>query len=566
MNLEEIKEWKEYLVVERNGQRIKEQKLDLEFFEDTFHIPYVKMKETENKNDYEIRTGFVAEMANGFTQQLIAAVPKVLTNPKMKGAVVTKSMEEAADRVASTANKWCYQLGRQTHNPFKQTFKSLAFTSGESWIYIPHNPYLAKYEGQWQDEYPEAIPVHFILYPSMVVFHDPSEDVGGKPTRVLVYYRRTAADLRANYKWKGGDRAGKDPVSFMFYADLKELKAWADDDEELFSRRNIYGCLPFSHSYTGWGVETADMRPELLAYSRTRMIRGRVEEDTAMASDFRYNIHATAWRHRTVINKSGQELGDDFTKEYHPNDPGKLSVLTIPPGVDVAVEETQVFEAPVFAYRAQVRADLNAAYPAPLKGQASGTSGRQEDILAGMGLSMYDCVVENNSTLWSEAFKIAIKIGYKLPGMIPFGLQSNDNESFSELKVETRRDDPLDSLRRAKDGDLKYQSGIISLETNLINYQGMTKEEAKKEMARLLVDDVTRNHPVFREIMGMQLAREMGMEEEFGALSAQMQPGGANPPSQIGSQGGPPRQGNIKTETGREQADLTREPTRAGAL
>ena len=93
--------------------------------------------------------------------------------------------------------------------------------------------------------------------------------------------------------------------------------------------------------------------------------------------------------------------------------------------------------------------------------------------------------------------------------------------------------------------------------TNLIEFQGYTKEEARKIMARKLVDDVTRNHPVIRQLMGVTLAKEMGLGEEVAQM---LQPeGGTNPTPQFGSEGGEPREANIKTSMGREMVDMSAE-------
>jgi len=573
VDIEEIQDFKTYLVDTRHSERVNQQTIDQKFFEDKFDIPHIKKKE------YEIRSGFVAEMSNAFTQQLISSIPKVYVDPKMVKGAITKEKQEGSDRLAKLWNQWCYQLGKQSHNPFKQTFKYLAFNRGESWIYIPHKPELAQWKGEtdWQDEYPDMIPTHFLIYDPLVMFSDPSEDIKGKPSRVVVSYKRLAADIYANYPmWsKYKDVKPDQSVDFLLYVDKDQIYAEAEK-ESLFRekngnysngdgrRNNLYKCLPFVHTYSGFGVDTENHAPELLAYSRTRMIRGKIEEDAAMASDFSYNMHAFAFRHRTFVNKSGVEVGADAFKEYHPDDPAKLSILNIPAGSDIEVEETQLFDAPVFAYRQQVKSDLMQSYPSPLKGQASGSSGRQEDILSGAALSFYDCVVENNSTLWAQAFEIALKVSSELD-ILPAGLKVDDIKSYSKITVNTKRDDPLESLRAAADGDRKYQLGIIDLETNLIEYQHKTKEEAKQIMARLLVDDVTRNHPVFRELMGMTLAQEMGVVDQYMSLSQGAQgQGGINPTPQFGSQGGQPREGNIKTQAGREQIDMSgREPRRA---
>ncbi len=77
-------------------------------------------------------------------------------------------------------------------------------------------------------------------------------------------------------------------------------------------------------------------------------------------------------------------------------------------------------------------------------------------------------------------------------------------------------------------------------------------------MDKILVDQAIRNNPIVAQIIGQQVAREMGMEEEYRALEeAQKMMEGTNPEVNYGSQGGEPRSGNIKTDLGREQADMS---------
>jgi len=330
-------------------------------------------------------------------------------------------------------------------------------------------------------------------------------------------------------------------------------------------RKNPYGFVPFVHRYSGWGKDTSTKSPELLAFSRIRMIRDMIQEDSTMRSDFQYNIHKFAHRAKTLINKTGKSVGEDAFIEYS-DAPDAITEIVLPPGdSSFNVEESQVFEAPVFAYHDRIKADLAGEYPMPLRGVATGTSGRQEDILAGHGLALYDCALQNTNTEWADAFDMAIKICYKIPGILPPGLKQDDNGSYSEITVDSKREDPTELSRRAADGDRKYQLGIIDHETNLIDYQGYTKEQAQNIMANILVDDVTRNDPIIRQIMGQTLAREIGMEDEYNALAmqAQQMEKGINPPPQYGERGGQQREGNIQTQLGREMSDMgERRPTR----
>ena len=151
---------------------------------------------------------------------------------------------------------------------------------------------------------------------------------------------------------------------------------------------------------------------------------------------------------------------------------------------------------------------------------------------------------------------------------MPDEIESNDLKKIYDVRIELRADNPLAAAQKARDGDFKYQNFIIDLKTNLIKYQGMTQEEAADIMTNLLVDAVMRNNPIINEVMGMDAAEEIGIEDKYTALlearkQGGKQMGGLSPESKIGSEGGQPRINNIQTPQGEEELDLGRiRPTR----
>ena len=72
----EIIDYKSYLIKKRHQTRVKEQQTDQDFFNDTY--PLVLIKDSK----YQIRTGFVAGMVNGVTNQIIKNHPKVYTKAR----------------------------------------------------------------------------------------------------------------------------------------------------------------------------------------------------------------------------------------------------------------------------------------------------------------------------------------------------------------------------------------------------------------------------------------------------------------------------------------------------
>ena len=555
----EITDWVKHLE-SLHGQRIREQETDQAFYDDTYKIPIVEDER------YVIRSGFVSGMVNSIVQQAIAFVPKVYTEAK------GKTTQSGADNVARLCNKWAKKISKQAMNPFRETFKSLIGTRGEAWIYIPHNDWLTNYEGDWREEYNDVLPVHFLRYDPMVVFHDPSEDIDGRPQRVAVKYKRTVADIKSVYPyWVEGSHKLTDKVDFCYYVDSELMYAMADG-HPLFTdvegnlvngdgmRSNLYGCVNFVHKYSGYGSESSNGEPSSLAFSRTRMIRDRVMEDSSMATDFRYNQHELAWKIKTIFLPQGTELPDDYLHNYR-RSPNTINVVMMPQGGEMKVEETQAFGADAYAYRNQVRSELNAEHPFALRGVASGESGRQEDIMGSAAMSMYDTPIEACASLWAEAFDTAIKMcGIKddLFNIRPKGLSEKDCRSYEELTVDIKRQDPTDLSRRAAEGDRRYSQGIIDLDELYINYMGKTKDEAMKLKARVWIEMAMKNDPSFMQMIIQTAAEELGAEEKLNQIRGQIQgaAAGMNPSVDYGSQGGEPRLGNFQSPTGIEMADV----------
>jgi len=560
VEIKEINEWVKHIESLHTG-RIKEQKTDLDFYLDKYNIPIIEDEK------YLIRTGYVAGMANGVTQQAIAYVPKVYVEGK------NKTSQKGADKISSMGNKWLKQLSRQSVQPFRETFKKITFTDGEAWIYIAHNEELAMYEGDWRDVFPNHLPVHFIRYDPKIIFHDPAEEIDGKPRRILVKYMRKAGDIKASYPlWQGKkEYEAKDEVLFEYYID-KDTRYAVADSKPLFRNdegglangdgrlSNIYGFVNMVHKYSGYGVDTQDRDPALLAFTRTRMIREKIIEDSSMATDFRYNMHELAWKIKDIIWPMDVPVPEDLLENYR-RSPGTLNIIKMPTGGEPPkVEETQAFGAEAYAYRDRVRADLNAQYPLTIQGQAQGTSGRQEDILSNAGMAMYDSPIEANVLLWAEALDMGFKIcsNEKLD-LLPKGLSKDDCNSYSELTVDMTKDDLVARDRKINAGGIAVGNMQRSLRTHLILDYGMTAGEADDEIDEILAEQYMLKSPEIAAFLGAKAAGESGMKEELEAYTAATGQG-EKLGSQIGTRGGEPRRGNVKTQTGREQADVSSSP------
>lgn len=549
----EIKDWKEYMTTTRCGQKIINQREDLEFFNDDYKLPLCKSTQV----DYQIRPFSVARMINGIIQQLFGDKPRVYATPKKD----TDQSRNGTGKVASKGNEWMNNVIKHSTNPVKETGKNL-MTLGEACIYAVHNDTLAKWvDGDWKDVMPYAMPVRFIPYDPTIVYIDPAEEIDGKPKRALVFYKRTASSIRATYKWKS-DAKDDELIDFLFYMDKDQFYSEAgagDKSRPLFNRKNPYGFVPMAHFYSGWGKTTPGLDPDLLAFSRIRMIKDGVVEYSTMHSDTYYMLHRYGHRHRTYYYPQGAEIGDDTFANFKP-DPDKISTIAVPEGADPTwfkADEALLPEREAFAYIDRLGANLAMEYPLPMQGVASGTSGRQEDILSGMGLSLYDCIIENNNKLWACVLDMAFKICGGMEEIMPPKLSKEDTESYSEITVDLKKENPIELSRQTSVGFNLWRGGAIDHKTFLIDYMHKTEEEAEDIINQSAIDIVMKNHPAIQQLILETIGEEMGQEERLAQLQAEMgEAAGVNPTVNYGKEGGQPRNMNVKTEAGAEMGDL----------
>jgi hypothetical protein len=560
LNVQEIRDFHQYQTKTRHNLKLGEQQIDQTFWDDTYLLPLVK------KPDYILRTGFVAEMINGITQLLIGDNPKLYVTSRKD----TDASKKASSRIASEGNRFLKILLRDKFSPYRESFKKFNIR-GEAWIYTPHNELCAKWNGNdsWYDKYPDLLPVQFISYDPMVVFADPNEEVDGTPVRVVLSYERTAGELKSKYpNWnrkphQDTQSTDNDKVKFMFYIDKEQMYAEADE-VEIFHRPNIYGFVPLTHSFAGFGIETVDKDPSKMALSRIGMVRDGIVEESTIRSDIYFNMHRYAHKFRTLYLPAGTETNKDAFASYMEN-PDGINEVKLPQGTDPSwfkVDETQEFSPQVYAYADRVFARQTMMYPLALRGAGGGSSGRQDDLSTSSGLAIYQCVVENNNLLWARAMDNAFKVMFKVPNLRTPNLQEGDNNSYSEISVDLKRDDLVDRDRKIGNGRISVTQGQRSLRTHLIKDYGMTAEDADDEIDNILAERIMFQSPDIAAFLGFKAAEKSGMADELNAykqaeVDKKVNPAKIEMGSAIGSKGGEPRQGNIKTQTGAEMPDVS---------
>ncbi len=536
---QEIRELKDYLVTDYHSNRVTQQTIDEQYYNDLFSVGGL-VKNT----DYITRTGRARRMVDKPVEHVVTSNPQVFRDTGRK---------DADDKVAKELNRWDSKLSRYNPNPFEQHPRFL-FLRGEGWHYIVHNDLPAG----WQKTHPEAMPIKIMVLDPLVVFGDPlSGEDDGIPGAVIISYERTVSSLIQRYplSWKS-NKPGKNKVPFFMYMDkdVRYIEADGYPATEEGMEKNIYGFVPFVHSYSGLGGETAEGDPASLAYGVLRPNRDLLRAECVIESNIAYIIDKYSYRNLNIRLPMGITISDEQIKNYNASG-GQVNVFNIPPEGDIKTDEDLAPSQEVFVYRASVKAELDLQDP----GIPSGSTGRHEDINYRNWRKKFDRIADHSARATATALGIGLRICEKIPDWLPPSLNKADIGGKYECTVELRSSDPIEEDRLRTLGSRLAQPdarGIpqIDWETNLVKYQGFTTGEAQDIMAKAMADMVMLL-PDTIQILAMRYMQERGMEEYMAALkerqALQQSQGG------IGSQGGEPREGNIQTAQGREEADLS---------
>ena len=558
MNRKEIYELKKYLVDDFHSNRLKEQTEDLKYYNDEFAVPLVK------NTIYIVRSGKGRRLIDSPAEHIITSNPQVFRDAKKADANL---------RVTSELNRWAMGLLRQTPQPYKEYVKNLLLM-GEGWIYTLHNDDLPL---GWQKTNPEAMPIRFIILDPLNVFYDPfSEEDNGVHGRVIVSHERTVASILRRYPlWsKQGRRTLQDKVPFFMYYD-KDIR-YVEADEEALLRdnqdnfvngdgidENIYGFVPFVHGYSGFGKATAEGDEADLAVGRLRYSRDLLREECTLRSDINFVIHKYAHKTMDIIVPIGTEISSKEFEEYDAG-AGNVNVMHLDIAGGAKIDRDTGLPPPqeVFQHLADIEGRLAMEDPPIYGGIATGSSGRHDDIAYRSGKRRYDTVVDNTAHNFATAFGQGLRMCEQLPDWLPPTIKKGDIGGHYRCTVELKAIDPIENDRLRTLGSrlaTPDSRGIpqIDWKTNLTKYQGYTDEVADEIMARTMADAVMLSPDVIA-ILGLRYIKERGMEDYLVALKEKQAQQQQNPlPQGAGSQGGPPREGNIQTAKGREEADLS---------
>ena len=498
-----------------------EQRIDDEYINDTFPIP-------EIKDPHKVyRNGIGGRMVEAPAEQLVTRNPQIF---------VGSGNQETAKRLQPQITDWIDVLRRQNPNPFKETVKN-PLGRGEVFIQVVHNE-------DWVTDQKVRVgpPVLFIIPDPMVIYASPAEDANGIPLELFVKYERQVEDVIYRYPdWTNPKQREADggqvqwmeywtPTERYFEADEEAVlptgEVDASDNPVFGVQKNIYGFVPFVRRYSGFGRRAWDGKLESLIVSDIKYSRDLIRELTATRSDVASILHLFAHRPVNIIIPDDSEVDSETVAEALSLGAYDVNILKLPPGSEFKDFPVLAPTAEMFQHIRDIKNEIIERNPFVSPGPI-GSSGRQQDLSNISAKHRYETVTENIETLWATAFEMALRILDAVPTLAKeAGLTKADvQRKDTKLTVRLMADDPVERDRLATLGSRLWNSGNgeISLRKNLIEYQGMSPDEAEENIVEILVDKVTLFSPEWALVVGREFAREAGLTdaiEEAQALQA----------------------------------------------
>ena len=550
ISVEEIKEYAVHLVDTVYRKTRDQQKLDQTYIDDTFVVPEIKDPSTIYRSGYGVR------IVDAPADQIVTSDPQVFVE-------TTGRNKASAEKLAKYFNTEYIEILKRGNPNIWKEFNKGQLGRGDAYYKIIHNE-------SWTTKkmVKRGLPVHIMVLDSMVVYASPEEDDNGIPDKVVVQYERQIKDLLVRYpRWsnpKGYKKTRENQsATWMEYWD-KDVCYFEADGESVRQKNggiypNIYGITPFVRKYSGFGRRSPDGDLSSLIVSDIRYSRDLIREECVMRSniDSQYFLFA----HPDLFITSPGELPnvEDLNEQmrfggFHINALGNIPAGTL---WDWRKIEPS---AAMSAHHQSIIAQLNQKHPFIMAGFPQGTSGRQQDMSQTSASRKYDSTVENCEVAFATALEITRTVIRETPGLAKeAGLSEDDLKIPIQIRVRLKADDAVAQGRASSEGSRLYQLGEIDLLEDLVKHKGYTVDEAQTVMNRRIVEDVVTKDPNIRELIAIRTAREMGMEEDYIAIVEQRKRAekGLSTVPQTGSEGGAQRIGNVSTEIGAEQIDVS---------
>ncbi|KKL21322.1 hypothetical protein LCGC14_2446630, partial [marine sediment metagenome] len=386
--VEEIRELATWLEDDYHATRIRLQIDDWEYYKDTFRVPYIKAPYKQ------VHLGLGAEIVDSPIAHIVTQHPQVY----VEAISDNETALERAKKRGAYQNHVADFLTFQNPQPYKELLKNI-LARGEGWIHPVNNPSFSK-DALFQDD----IPIIYSIPDPIVVFGSPDER-NGIPDYVVVSYKRYYRSIENKYDhWANPKKRSEKNkyVDWFEYWD-KEIRYFEADGEPVLPiidtddygiQPNILGFVPYVHCYSGYGKATPEGRPEELAVSRIRPVKGKILLHTELASSQASQIKLFVHRRydfRPMVPDA--VLPKDF--KYNLN---YGSWNEIPFNFEVIERSGSAPASEMYNYLSMLDYQITKTTPPVMQGMGSGSSGRQDDIATKHGLAQYASVIDNAAT------------------------------------------------------------------------------------------------------------------------------------------------------------------------
>ena len=553
MSVDEIREYRTHLINNVYSKTKGHWEKDLTYIDDTFDVPEIKPIDGKQ---IIYRSGYGVRIVDAPADQIVTADPQVFVE-------TTGRNKTPAEDLAKYFNTEFIEILKRGNPNIWKEFNKGQLGRGVAYYKIIHNETWIN-KGMTK----RGLPIYFIVLDPMVVYASPEEDDNGIPDKVVVQYERQIKDLLVRYPdWTNPKKyektKEKQSATWMEYWD-KDVCYFEADGESVRPNNggiypNPYGITPFVRKYSGFGRRSPDGDLSSLIVSDIRYSRDLIREECVMRSNIESEYFLFAHPDLFVLAEgelpklediNAQMRAGGFNVNRLENFKGKLEWNKIEPSAAMS------------AHHQSIIAQLNQKHPFIMAGFPQGTSGRQQDMTQTSASRKYDSTVENCEVAFATALEITRIIIKEVPGLAKeTGLSKAALTIPIQIRVKLKADDTVAQQILGAQGSRMYQAQRqeIDLRTNLVKYQGKTEAEAEEIMDNIVVDDMIYNDPTIRQLIALQAAKERGIKDEYLALAEQRK-GLEAQPTGIGSEGGEPRIGNIKTLTGVQQIDMSLQP------
>ncbi|GAG68483.1 unnamed protein product, partial [marine sediment metagenome] len=142
-------------------------------------------------------------------------------------------------------------------------------------------------------------------------------------------------------------------------------------------------------------------------------------------------------------------------------------------------------------------------------------------------------------------------------------IKKEDLKEKHRIEVKLAAADPIETDRKALLGRTLQGEGIIDWRTNLIKYQGYTRDEAEDIITQTLADQASLGDPMLKGLLARKAMEKLGMTEELEKIKQDeakqremMEQLATQEAGGVGREGGPPRTMNIQNPEAMGQADM----------